>query len=176
MELASITFFLGGMYMKKYKNVVLFLLIVLVFSLTIRINTLPVLVDGRSMEPTLYDHDFFLSNRNSIKSLKRFDIVVAYSHQLNENIVKRVIGMPFDKMEYRDNKLYINGQYIKEPFLQDSMTNDFTITLKKNQYFLMGDNRLHSTDSRELGPFSLQDISSRDGVIVFPLSHFKKIQ
>ncbi|HBZ88390.1 MAG TPA: signal peptidase I, partial [Erysipelotrichaceae bacterium] len=98
--------------MKKYKNVVLFLLIVLVFSLTIRINTLPVLVDGRSMEPTLYDHDFFLSNRNSIKSLKRFDIVVAYSHQLNENIVKRVIGMPFDKMEYRDNKLYINGQYI----------------------------------------------------------------
>ena len=66
--------------MKKYKNVVLFLLIVLVFSLTIRINTLPVLVDGRSMEPTLYDHDFFLSNRNSIKSLKRFDIVVAYSH------------------------------------------------------------------------------------------------
>ena len=162
--------------MKKHKKIVVFLVIVLLGSVMLRLNVLPVLVDGCSMEPTLYDHDYYLSNRNSLNHLQRFDVVVAYSRQLNENIVKRVIGMPGDKVTYKENKLYINGDYVKEPFLHNSMTNDFTIILKKNQYFLMGDNRMNSTDSRVLGPFQKKDLKSRNGVIVFPAKHFKKLQ
>ena len=90
--------------MKKHKKIVVFLLIVLLGSVMLRLNVLPVLVDGRSMEPTLYDHDYYLSNRNSLNHLQRFDVVVAYSRQLNENIVKRVIGMPGDKVTYKENK------------------------------------------------------------------------
>ena len=76
-------------------------------------------------------------------------------------LVKRLIGFPNEKVEYKDNKLYINDEYIEEDFLNDTITNDFKIYLKDNEYYCLGDNRQHSADSRTYGAFSIQDIKAK---------------
>ena len=111
-------------------------------------------VQGISMYPTLKDGQFGfgVSTTFNIKEPERFDIVVIRYKGMD--IVKRVIGLPNDEIEYIDNKLYINGEETTEAYINIGVeTNDFEIKLGDNEYFCMGDNREHSQDSRELGPF-----------------------
>ena len=111
------------------------------------------------------------------------------SKALNENIVKRVIGLPGETIEYKEDHLYVNGKYVKETYFNKSFvekqkashntkvfTFDFKITLKSDEYFVLGDNRLNSMDSRTLGTFSINDIISAKGVVVFPPKNFGVIE
>ena len=123
----------------------------------------PVLVNGDSMKPTLKDKQLLLLNKYD-KSLKRFDIVVL-TRENNEKLIKRVIGLPGEYVEYKNGKLYIDGKIVKDNF--SKFTNDFfleaiDLNLKKipdNQYLVLGDNRNNSIDSRTIG---LIDKSSFD--------------
>ena len=128
----------------------------------------PVRVDGRSMDPTLEDGEIGLMNVFSAKfqDIERFDVVVVYNEEKKENWVKRVIGLPGDTIYAKDDVVYVNGMPIEEPYLDNDyadsirltenykFTEDFDeVQLGEDEYYLMGDNRYASKDSREMGAF-----------------------
>ncbi len=125
----------------------------------------PAVVSGNSMEPNLHDNDLaFVSP--VLYDIDRFDTVIVSITVDNEEtlIVKRVIGLPGEEISYVDNKLYINGVYYEEEFDTSSYTGDFSscslgeCVVPNDSYFLLGDNRNNSTDSRILGYISRNDI------------------
>ena len=129
------------------------------------------------MVPTLLDGDIMILDKIGyrINGLKRFDIVVIKYN--NEKIIKRVIGLPGDYIEYNDNILYVNGKEIKEEYKRD-ITNNFSLKdlgyekIPENKYLVLGDNRSISKDSRIIGLIDKEDIEGYTGIIVFP---FKRI-
>jgi len=137
----------------------------------------PIRVTGDSMVPTLLDGDIMILDKIGyrINGLKRFDIVVIKYN--NEKIIKRVIGLPGDYIEYKDNILYVNGKEIKEEYKRD-ITNNFSLKdlgyekIPENKYLVLGDNRSISKDSRIIGVIDKEDIEGYTGIIVFP---FKRI-
>ena len=146
---------------------------------------IPVRIDGISMENTLYNDDIALINALGLeeKNINRFDVVVIYSDELDEKIIKRVIGLPGDTVEFKDDILYINNQEIEQDFLDENFvknskikynanlfTDDFKTTVKEHEFFVMGDNRLRSTDSRVLGCFTIDDIIGMKGLVIYPFS------
>lgn len=144
-------------------------------------------IDGTSMYPTLHHGDYGFSNVIGFKlqSVKRFDVVVLYEPHLGDYVIKRIIGMPNEVVSYKDNQLYIDGTAVEEPFFDeeyreqmmtannDYFTPDFAaVTLGFDEYFVMGDNRPKSSDSREYGAIHKDQIVSKHALIVFPVSHF----
>ena len=125
-----------------------------------------VVVDGHSMEPTLKDRAFGISWILPLffDDPDRFDIVVIADHGVH--LVKRVIGLPGETISYENGVLTVDGQTIEEDFISESVkqqTGNFEITLTEDEYFVMGDNRGHSTDSRYYGPFDRSSIKG-DGI------------
>ena len=144
---------------------------------------LPVQVKGTSMYPTLEDKALGISNKIgfTLNGLKRFDIVIIHMDDNNNYLVKRIIGLPGETISYKEDKLYINGEYVEEPFFDESyrsssshpFTNDFEeITLGENEYYCLGDNRPSSRDSRYYGPFLKEQLSSKGVFIFYPFSKF----
>lgn len=127
-------------------------------------------VDGDSMDPTLYSGEYLFINK--LKKADLFDIVFFHVPD-NESAeyIKRVIGLPGDKLEYKDDTLYINGKKYEEPYLDEfkkqessALTPNFVIEkIPEGKYFLMGDNRRVSNDSRYFGAVNESTI---DGVVI----------
>lgn len=145
--------------------------------------TRPVVVKGSSMYPTLHDGSYGLSNTigYTFGGVKRFDIVILYVPEHKEYLVKRVIALPNETVEYRNQQLYINGEPIAEDFLNEeikqqygqSFMNDVSkITLKEGEYYCLGDNRPNSRDSRYYGPFQKSQIVSKGIMVVYPFQDF----
>jgi signal peptidase I len=112
-----------------------------------------------------------------LSHVQRGDVIVAKPKNEKEKIIKRVIGMPGDKIQIRSGKVYVNDQELLEPYL---VTNTFTSSpttnitvLKNDQYFLMGDNRTSSQDSRQIGPISKEEIVGRAVFQYYPPSDFQ---
>ena len=136
----------------------------------------PVRVDGDSMNDTLRNNDILILNKLE-KDYDRFDIVVVNYN--NTKLVKRIIGMPGENISYKDNQLYINNKKFND--IETSRTTDFTLKelfdldiIPEDHYFVMGDNRNNSLDSRDyrVGLIKKEDIV---GVTVFRLYPFNKI-
>lgn len=151
----------------------------------------PIVVDGPSMMPTLHDRDQMIVNKIAYKigEPERFDIVVFHASK-QKDFIKRVIGLPGEHVEVRNDVLYINGEPVNEPFLADlkenkkpyqSITNDFRLEDLPGQYkiipdgyvLVLGDNRSNSTDSRMLGVIPINQIVGKARIIYWP---FDRIQ
>ncbi len=126
-----------------------------------------VTVVGRSMVPTLFDSQRYLLNRwvYRLRAPARSDIVVIRDPSDNGFSVKRVIATPGDSVYLKNGSVYLNGCKLIEPYLAphtptftDSKYSDQLILCGKNQYFLLGDNRLNSVDSRTYGPVPRRNI------------------
>ncbi len=155
-------------------GVIAFLLHTFVFSL--------VLVDGISMNPTLSNSERLVLNKTSyiFKEPDRGDIVVFHVNQ-SENYIKRVIGLPGETIEIRDDQLLINGEQVDEPYLEViketynevgvQLTEDFgPVKIRDDHLFVMGDNRKNSSDSRALGAISKEEMMGKVSIRIWPLN------
>ncbi len=163
--------------MKKIKEISIYLLIIVMVILIRTFIITPVRVNGTSMDPTLKNGEIMILNKIKYNKndIKRFDIVVVKMDK--ELLIKRVIGLPNEEVKYVDNKLYINNEYVEETFLnEDVYTTNFSLDdfkLKKipeNCYFVMGDNREVSLDSRTFGCFSKDKILGSANLVLFPFT------
>lgn len=170
-----------GIYMNKYlKEVLSYVLIIIVVLLIKKYIFSPIKVNGDSMFPTLHDNDIMILNEIGyhINGVKRFDIVVVDTN--NDKIIKRIIGLPGETVTYKDNKLYINGEYIEENFEHD-ITHNFELSkieeeiIPEDYYFVVGDNRGKSLDSRTIGLIHKDQILGKTNFIVFPFSRFGNV-
>lgn len=162
--------------MKKFlKEWVSYFLIILAILLIRLFIITPVRVDGPSMNPTLENKQILLLSKYS-KHYERFDIVVF--NYAKQKLVKRIVGLPGEKIEYKNNKLYINNEVVEEEF-GHMETGDFSLsdigyeTIPDNMYFVVGDNRTNSLDSRYIGLVSASDI---EGIVHFSIWPLKKIK
>lgn len=147
--------------------------IILIFIITFAITNFifrtvvaSVKVVGDSMYPTLHDQDYGYVDLMTFKAsgIERFEILVINEPSLNELIVKRVVGLPNETISSYGGNLYINGEIINQPFISQTQrlaTQISTITLGESEYFVLGDNRQNSTDSRAFGPIQESEIFAR---------------
>lgn len=172
--------FLNNDFVKTFLS---YLLIVLVVVLIRVFFVDPFRVDGSSMDTTLSDGEVMILNKIVYKKndIKRFDIVVI--NEGDKKIIKRVIGLPGETIEYKDNKLYINGNVTNDPY-PSTKTDDFSITeightkIPGDSYFVMGDNRANSLDSRysEVGVIKKSMIMGRAKLVIWPLNKFGTVK
>lgn len=170
-------------------------IIIIIFVVLIRsFVATPVNVHGSSMYPTLEDNDVMVLYKltKNIRGIKRFDIVVLDSD--SGKLIKRVIGLPGDKIRYEVNdlgedkleaKLFINGKEVEEKFIKEEARINTCIynteicngefTVPEGQYYVMGDNRKVSKDSRVIGPVKKDEILGTTNFVLFPFDRFGKV-
>lgn len=151
----------------------------------------PIVVDGLSMMPTLHDQDRMIVNKLSyqIGEPERFDIIVFHAPE-NKDYIKRVIGLPGDTIEYRNDTLYVNGKAYEEPYLEEykqqvidgPLTDPFTLeekigrdTVPDGHIFVMGDNRRFSKDSRHIGTVPIDEVLGKTNLIYWPVEDIRFI-
>ena len=164
-----------GKITKWLKENIVFLIILTAIIITRIFFFSPIRVNGTSMHPTLQDQEFMILNKISLKQgINRFDIVVVQEN--NKYIIKRVIGLPGESVMYKDSKLYINGKVIEDNYSKTT-TNDFdNVVLGENEYFVMGDNRAVSSDSRIIGPVNIKNIKGKTNLIIFPFNKMGTVE
>lgn len=159
-----------------------------VIVISLLINTFlfqKIQVDGKSMMPNLSNEDQLILEKVSyyFNPPKRFDIVVFRPYESNQKTfyIKRVIGLPGETVQIKDGDIYINGTKLKESYGNEKM--DFAgiasqgLTLKENEYFMLGDNRNGSKDSRDesVGIVGRDQITGRAAYCIWPIRNFGKI-
>lgn len=161
--------------MRKIKQVIYEAIIILAISLTM-LGSLYVfklnIVVGNSMEPTYNVDELLICNRLKKDNFKRGDIIVFYNPKTNSYLIKRIIALEGEKIKIKDNKVYINSSLLIEKYAVYEMnTNDIEeVQVPNNKYFVMGDNRNQSIDSRS-DKVSFVDKLNIYGKIEFNLSN-----
>lgn len=163
--------------------VVFTVVLFVVFFLIRQFLFMPVAVDGPSMEPTLQHGDRLILNK--VSDPDRFDVVVFPAPDGSDALyIKRIIGAPGDSLEYRDGILYVNGNQVYEPYLEelkalnpnwDEFIQDFSLAdltgesvVPEGHYFVLGDNRSNSKDSRSFGFITEEDLEGTANFRFFP--------
>ena len=158
---------------EKIKPLLPYIIIIVVVLFIKAFIVTPIKVNGESMYPTLEEGDIMILNKTAyyFNKPKRFDIVVV--DMPDEYLIKRVIGLPGEQIEYKDNTLYVDGKKVKENF-KHGKTDDFNIkelgsdTVPSGYYLVLGDNRGNSLDSRELGFMKEEQLLGRTNLIILP--------
>ena len=156
----------------------------------------PIVVDGESMMPTLNDKDRMIVNKIGyvVGEPERFDIIVFHAPE-EKDYIKRIIGLPGDTIEYKNDILYVNGEPVDEPYLDEfkeeykeqnldgTLTESFTLadklgqeTVPEGHLFVMGDNRRESKDSRHIGFVSLDEVVGKTNIIYWPISDMRIVK
>ena len=172
---------------KLIKELIPYVVILVVVVLFRTFIATPVIVRGDSMLPHLKDKEMLLLSKISyrLSSIKRFDVVVLDESKIDSDdklIIKRVIGLPGDYIEYKDDVLYINGKEVKENYDRD-VTEDFKLEsicacskIPEDKYLVLGDNRGISKDSRYIGLIDKKYIKGKAVFRLFPLNKMSKVK
>lgn len=165
--------------MKKFiKELIPYIIIIIVVVLIRSYIVTPVIVVGDSMVPTLEDNQVLLLNKINYKfnEIERYDIVVIKVGK--SEIIKRVIGLPGENIEYRNNTLYIDGH--EETTKYNFDTEDFNLKnicncdkIPEDKYLVLGDNRMVSSDSRIIGLIDKKDILGNTTISIWPIKTVK---
>ena len=165
----------------KFKNAFSYVIVISIALLVKQYVFSPIRVNGSSMNPTLNDGDIMILNEIGyhLKGVERFDIVVV--NYDGEKLIKRVIGLPGETVEYKDDKLFINDKEIYENFKHD-ITHNFSLSeidkdvIPEDYYFVVGDNRGNSKDSRSIGLIHKNQIRGKTNFILYPLNKIGNVQ
>lgn len=165
-----------------YPYVIIIVIVVLIRTFIIT----PVVVSGDSMKPNLYSGELLLIRKvgYNAHTIKRFDIVVIKATDADgkeEEIIKRVIGLPGEHISYKNNKLYVNDNLVEESYSKRDTT-DFNLeeictcsNIPKGKYLVLGDNRPISKDSRTIGLIDEEDIVGKAVVRIWPINKIGNI-
>ena len=169
--------------MKKHLSDLKFIIIAILIALFIKtflFNT--VKVQQTSMYPTLKPNDIILSSSlyRFKGDFKRGDIIIFKSVNENKLLIKRIIGLPGEVVEFYDGTIYIDGKELDEKYFDEkpyTLSNTNKFVLKDNELFVLGDNRTPngSMDSRAFGPINIKSIRSHPFYRLFPLNSEKFI-
>lgn len=160
--------------MKIIKQIIPYAVILILVVLIRSFIVTPVIVSGESMDDTLKDGNILLLKKYD-KNYERFDIVV-FDYQ-DSMLVKRIIGLPGDHIRYQDGILYINDEIVEDKFASDTFDYDLEYlgvdVIPEGYYFVLGDNRMKSSDSRIIGLISEKDISGTTSFSLWPFKSFE---
>ncbi len=157
---------------------IVFIAVVLILSwFVVTFVGVRTVVEGQSMEPTLQDGNNLIVDKLSyrFRDPKRFEIIVfPYQYEENTYYIKRIIGLPGEMVQVKDGAVYIDGEKLDERYGAESMESagiaEEPIKLGDDEYFVLGDNRNHSSDSRDpsVGILKREDLLGRAWVRIYP--------
>ena len=138
---------------------------------------------GNSMHPTYKNGEYLMANKLTYRfgEPQRGDVII-FQYSETQDFIKRIIGIPGDTIMVKDGNVYINGQQLDESdYLSDSvytrggdyLSEGETISIGEGEYFVLGDNRPHSSDSRTFGPISETKIKGKAWIVYLPISDFR---
>lgn len=182
-KIASFFSSIGKFLLSFLETVVVALVISVILYLFIMT---PHEVIGNSMYPTYQNGEYLMANKllYRFKEPKRGDVII-FKYSDTQDFIKRIIGLPGDRVMLKDGHIYINNHIVDEShYLNNSVyTNGGeyihegeSITIPDNEYFVCGDNRPHSSDSRTFGPISRKNIKGKAWIVYFPFSQFRIAQ
>jgi signal peptidase I len=163
---------IGGLFKEVLQVVLPAILLALAIHIFLAQATV---VYGQSMQPNLQPSERLVIEKFTyyFEEPARNDIVVLDMPQMSELLIKRVVGLPGETVELRRGAVLINGSAMDQPYVQvQGGTTYGPITLGPNSYFVMGDNRNNSNDSRVFGPVSRSVIAGRAWMRYWPLNRF----
>ncbi len=138
-----------------------------------------VLIPSESMVPTLNVGDrLFVTRIYNLDRLERGDIIVFYSEELQEDLIKRLIGLPGDTIEIENGVVSVNGEVLQEDYIGAQDNYNGVYEVPEGKYFFLGDNRLYSKDSRYwINPYiDGEDITGKAQIKVYPLDQIGKVK
>lgn len=159
----------------NWKRVIIDILETLILAIVLffGINAISarVRVDGLSMQPTLADGEFILVNKMSYEwgEIERGDIIVFhFPLNMEEELIKRVIGLPGDKVVIKDNQVFVNDQLLNEPYISQAPVYSGEWFVTEGNIFVLGDNRNNSNDSKDWGLLPIENVVGKASVIYWP--------
>jgi len=179
-KIISILGSIGTFLYSFVETVVIALVIAVVLYLFIMT---PHEVLGNSMYPTYKNGEYLMANKLTYRFTepKRGDVII-FKYSDTQDFIKRIIGVPEDSIMIKDGNVYVNSNQLDENgYLGDTVYTsggDYTaegetITLEEDEYFVLGDNRPHSSDSRTFGPISIDQIKGKAWIVYLPVSEFR---
>ena len=162
------------------KYIVTFIIIMFLISYVVSVTQ----VVGESMSPTLKNGEVLILNkfRYHFVDIKRGDII-SLKYADTKYLIKRVIGLPGDKVDISNSKLYINDKLYKEEYISSDLKYlDFSLKdlkydkIPDDMYLVLGDNRINSLDSREIGLIKKEDINGKISLRFWPLNRFSLVK
>lgn len=170
--------------MNGVKEFVKELAIAVVIAVLITQVVKPTVIKESSMEPTMYENNYVLLNRQAynIGEPKRGDIIVFHTGLKRDDgkeklLIKRVVGLPGEKVSIMDGKVYINDVEIKEDYIKDGATDGYIegSIVPKGELFVMGDNRYVSVDSRleQVGTVKINDVVGKAMIRLYPFDQIR---
>ncbi len=157
---------------KSIKELLPYIIIFIVVLLIRAFIATPIKVNGNSMYKTLDGSEFMILNK--LSKIERFDIVVVDSH--SDELIKRIYGLPGEKISIENNTIYINDKKLEDIYANGETSDYESIILQDDEYFILGDNRTVSLDSRIIGPVKKKQIKGTTNFILYPFNRFGKLE
>jgi signal peptidase I len=183
LKLSSILTSTGQFILSFLETVVVALVISIVLYIFIMT---PHEVIGNSMHPTYQNGEYLMANKISyrVSDPQRGDVVI-FKYSETQDFIKRIIGLPGDTVMLKDGEIYINGALLDETNYLNStiytnggefLKEGESVSVPEGEYFVCGDNRPHSSDSRTFGTIEKVDIKGKAWVVYFPFTEFRIVQ
>ena len=163
------------MILKLLKEAIPYIIIIVVVLLLRAYVVTPIRVNGLSMYDTLEGDEIMILWK--LGEIERYDIVVAdvKVSESDDVVIKRVYGLPGETISCEDGKIYINGSLIEDEYGYRETSDFGPVTLGENEYFLLGDNREISLDSRVFGKVTRDEIEGTTNFILLPFKKFGNV-
>jgi signal peptidase I len=154
------------------REILLTITVVLIIFLALRFTIHSYKVEGISMEPSFHDGQYLLVNKLSynLHSPSRGDVIIfEYPLRPSDLYIKRVVGLPGERIEIKNNGVYIDGELLDEPEYIEETNHNISIIVPEGEYFVLGDNRDHSADSRNGWTVPRENIIGRTWLSYWPV-------